>query len=1438
VVKGSSKFKEAEQHLRSINKHSFADGAKEIMVTMPVTAVFSERVENVNESTFTLYDLGTVNSLNSGAPALVTASIYTSSEGGRMKATLQPKSNLMFGHVYKVKLTSGIVDADGEALSPVEATFTTKVPQLYDLETAQQFEAQGRGDIALYTSPNGHSYVYIAAGTKGLRVLDVTDPTKPVLTHTTGLSTSASIVTDIRGVAVDQQTGVLALTDLITYSTYDLSSTAGGYDSNAVGHVRFYDLTIDPAHVELALWMGQEILSENYSGIPGRVAISGNYAYVAVVMVGIQVVDIEKAKAFSSANAGKAIIGVFDTVYSPNPPTSTYRQPVDITLYKNNRAALTTTSGNFLILDVSNPNFMQLLKAYPQEPPIPTGGYSAIHADAVSDYAYTDESGLLRVIDLAVTSSADGKIYTVDITDPANTMHYGPLKDATGSPLFIFATDITISKTSGLAYLVAADGVYVIDIKDPTSPKLLNIITNAPSELGYNTALIEKDGWVYLANQQKGMATLDLHPNIYVNLKPAPLIVVDDAGRPKQTTTLQYTIIAAKDQTIQKATVVIARDGTPAATLTGSSLTGEGTVALPAGFSFGAGQYTAYAQATLPPSQSLTNAVPEVVTSAKQTLPVAPIKVWTGESPAVLLGEKDEIKFGNGKEDNSRKVYSIELASATATGTCSNVTGTIHVIDNATGKPVQPPTSGTAAYYPSEYPLDVARTADGKCRVTIKTGVAASPEKFIVTNRRKDDPELSLNGIAPLYGGLGKHSLKVVLNNVTNTKNIEPVGVIVLGIDGLRQDMLYSAAEASYYDQHGCGNSTRCFVEPQELNGLCNVLGGRAELTEIPDPLDPTSTIFGPSTCAYEGWENRHIKLPDVTAIFPSITLASWASIFTGKMPGETGILGNEFFARDLSVSADKPSISVPRELNNPPGVISLSSGAFEGYDEFGLLSGLLTSKFFIPIQPDWRVPPIENIENTPQNDPRVLLQDTVYESIAGKRGQPDTGMAGVKSYFSQRGGDPVVVANNHYARGAYWLTWDIEIALGESRILDQASWDKFDDYLGGKYLSYAADSEPYRNKTPFSALTVWYLPGLDHEAHIKGMGIYRDYFKNTTDEKIQKVVARLKGLGEFDNKIFLITADHGHTQMPTELKYPVKIKSQNPVDPTQPPTFYTRWFDAESSCELKLDFKDPAGTGGVNHTKEAEQANNNLHIWELGEVMAFFGKKALGPKELVEPVETTKGITKDTVSADIIAALNGPMAHIYVKGANDWSSTPAIDSILDIAEILRLTLKEGNGLPQEMREKFPRVLNSVEIILVRDGGQYKILNGFDANGAPQYSLVDSLSSPKYIEAKKRIIGMNHEKRSGDIVLLFRDGTDEPVIDRYTSGVACKAWHGSLSRSDSFVPFIVSYPGGNRHELEPIIKKPEVCGSQMACEGNWKATDLIKAIMQTQYTSQ
>jgi len=82
-------------------------------------------------------------------------------------------------------------------------------------------------------------------------------------------------------------------------------------------------------------------------------------------------------------------------------------------------------------------------------------------------------------------------------------------------------------------------------------------------------------------------------------------------------------------------------------------------------------------------------------------------------------------------------------------------------------------------------------------------------------------------------------------------------------------------------------------------------------------------------------------------------------------------------------------------------------------------------------------------------------------------------------------------------------------------------------------------------------------------------------------------------------------------------------------------------------------------------------------------------------------------------------------------------------------------------------------------------------------------SSIGGLAEPDYIKSTLRIDGLNDLKRSGDIVLIMRDDMNIPdgenIEDhRYTTGVACKSWHGSLNPSDSYVPLIVAYPGGTK----------------------------------------
>ncbi len=736
-------------------------------------------------------------------------------------------------------------------------------------------------------------------------------------------------------------------------------------------------------------------------------------------------------------------------------------------------------------------------------------------------------------------------------------------------------------------------------------------------------------------------------------------------------------------------------------------------------------------------------------------------------------------------------MYLIGLQSKALTERCEDLSGTVRVM-NKEGQTLQVPGTG---YYPAEYELYFT-VLDGACVVGIRDD-GAEKEKFIMTNMSEIALEkrllelkegygisVDLSNIAVLYGGIG-NQVEIEINNAKEHVPIEPVGVIVIGIDGLRQDVLYTSTEASYSDPAGCGGAS------------CNV------------PVNATS-LPGLSRIITD---DGIVKVKDVTAIFPSITLASWASIFTGKMPEETGILGNEFFARDLSVS-------VPERFDKPGGIISFGSGAFRGYDDVFPLA----SDFFVPYQANWA----ESVstEDTPQNSPEVLKAQTVYEAI--------TTMPGVDKYFGAKGGDPAVVANSHYSRGAYWLTWDIELGCTlfwtcESKTIDQASWDKFDDYLDGRYT----DLSGRRNEPPFSALTVWYLPGLDHEAHFEGMSKYRNYLMNTTDSYIGKVIDKLKELDEFDNKIFIITADHGHTEMPHPMYY------KDPKDGQQ--------READTSCKLKLKDFDK------ENTQNKEKYNNNLHIWELGEMLKVLGKetglnyKVLAPEPIAKlfkdksGVELLYGATSDINKANIIAAMNGPMAHIYLKKNNeDWQTAPNITELGRLALVFqRIFQEDGINLDENLRiklkNKFPRLLSSIDKILIRVNGTYKVFRGLEVTGNPITDELTTLTGNEYVKALDRIEGTNHPQRSGDIILLMRDKTPDAPGQRYSTGSACKSWHGSLNPSDSYVPLIVAYPGGNRYELESLINNTEGCNVTLGCDGNWRTTDLILEIIKRQY---
>ena len=283
----------------------------------------------------------------------------------------------------------------------------------------------------------------------------------------------------------------------------------------------------------------------------------------------------------------------------------------------------------------------------------------------------------------------------------------------------------------------------------------------------------------------------------------------------------------------------------------------------------------------------------------------------------------------------------------------------------------------------------------------------------------------------------------------------------------------------------------------------------------------------------------------------------------------------------------------------------------------------------------------------------------------------------------------------------------------------------------------------------------------------------------------------------------------------------------------------------------------------GTRKVQDAEKHNNNLHIWELAEGLRSLQEyrgdldyRVLAPKEIASLYKDSPSGARSSLDLDnganVIAALNGPMAHIYLRSSSGWRNPLGEDdqsSLRDFAEVLRILYQSES--PQEALDAFGidesdyfmlldesvgRLKGSIDRILIREGGVYKEFKGY---GSSQVTSDISLSDA-YIQYRARIEGLNNPDRSGDIILIMRDKTEEHESQRFTCGVACKAWHGGLNPGDSYVPFILAYPGGNAVEVERLREGIGNCpedGSyceECAC-GNWKVTGVIMQVIQKQY---
>lgn len=442
----------------------------------------------------------------------------------------------------------------------------------------------------------------------------------------------------------------------------------------------------------------------------------------------------------------------------------------------------------------------------------------------------------------------------------------------------------------------------------------------------------------------------------------------------------------------------------------------------------------------------------------------------------------------------------------------------------------------------------------------------------------------------------------------------------------------------------------------------------------------------------------KNIEMTSCVTTFPSVTFTAQASLFTGVYPSKHGITGNEWFDRTIA--------------NKEARSRSYTATSVDSYNDALRVYGLRAC---------FGLPPI-CYSNAYRNGlaNRDLQARTLYEyAYAAGKWSVISWSQYWKGYFE-------------YIRPTPLDAWRYESGLSES----------YDSSSVGNSIAWL-------NENDLPDIFTLYLPCLDHESHVNGIGVQFEYLEwldkgNELAQPLRQIIDAIKAKGVYENTVFIIVSDHGQ----------MNVNDDN-----------------EHCIELE--------------TKREGEIEQVIEDSPYDDIYDFY----------------------DEDRYDSFAGFNDGMLQIYLKNrgtegsSKRWrlDSTPNPPSFnYDVLPVIKWINKhrkfEGGKLYNEGED-------AVEEILVKYGDTYMVI--YETNN-PSYYLnlnmgcwrlgqdfvmcplsVLSYFHPDYVDAENRIQNFWHYSRSGDIILLpsWLEGyhfSEEQVGD-----------HGSLYE-DSYNTFMIA----------------------------------------------
>ncbi len=230
--------------------------------------------------------------------------------------------------------------------------------------------------------------------------------------------------------------------------------------------------------------------------------------------------------------------------------------------------------------------------------------------------------------------------------------------------------------------------------------------------------------------------------------------------------------------------------------------------------------------------------------------------------------------------------------------------------------------------------------------------------------------------------------------------------------------------------------------------------------------------------------------VPGVLSILPSTTLAAWSTLFTGRPAAETGVPGNEWFAREEM-----------RYYAPAPVSVSGTADALASYTE-GLVG-------------------------------RVLRVPTVFER------------ADVRAYVSlshiHRGADLLVVPAADAVDDLMGAALEGTAESDES--VSQEAYVELD-------LTAVDNLVESIHEHGVADLQVVYLPGIDLYTHVAESPLesQRGYVATVVDSAVAQVLGAYRAAGALDDTYVLFVADHGHTPVLSDDRHALGTGDDEPT--------------------------------------------------------------------------------------------------------------------------------------------------------------------------------------------------------------------------------------------------------------------------------------------------